>query len=217
MALCALIFRDKSSFIRIPQKTKIFIEVANSFENWIQGSISSLALLPLHKVSNFSLQDYQVTEKCFESDDFNFVYFYLKNLESGKLSMWNPFIFNPEAKQDPRTNLILHKFRKREWTWFKPIFNVNYESPFYSREEATEFFKKYFLENLFLRNADAVSFAKFKLFLSILRDQITNMMMLTAMYPHRPIMLLQWREVLFQSLVDCAVRFLNSNMSILSK
>ena len=207
-----------TSFTIIPKDTRVFIEVENSPNDWIQKAIECLSIFPLQKIPNFQIASYQLQGDYFESDDFNFVYFYLKQINNNKFQIWNTFIFDANIhKNDLNTLKIMYNWRRQKWTHFKPIFNVNYKNPVYSRREANYLLDLYFIQNPFLKNQEFVSFAKFKLFLKIVRDQITNYLFLNCLSPRATVHRAGWRNSLLQIILDCAVRFLNSNMSILSK
>jgi hypothetical protein len=94
---------------------------------------------------------------------------------------------------------------------------VGYHNEFYSRKEANYLFDLYFMKNKFLKNVQKTSFTKFKLFLKIMKDQIINFLLLNDLSPRKAVVMANWRNNFIQLIIDCAIRFLNSKMSILSK
>jgi hypothetical protein len=215
------ITEDKFNFSRVPSATKIFVEVSNSFENYLEKSISYLRLLKKTHVEDFNLQNYLYDENNFASDDFCFNYIYMKHLKDKSLNNGNIFINDKKAYGEVLLKKIFYKKSVKKVRNFKPLAKVSFKKEKYSPQEAEDLYNDFYLNSPHRNKKNKMSFTKFKLFLKILKDQFINFIFLGMLYPtslsSSKIASRNWRLDILKTAINSIIEFLNSNVAILSR
>lgn len=215
------ITEDLYNFSRVPSATKIFVEVSNSFENYLEKSISYLRLLKKTHIEDFNLQNYLYDEKKFSSDDFCFNYIYMKHLRDKSLNNGNIFINDLKAYGKVLLKKIFYKKSVKKVRNFKPLARVSFKKEKYSPQEAEDLYNDFYLNSPHRNKKNKMSFTKFKLFLKILKDQFINFIFLGMLYPtslsSSKIASRNWRLDILKTVINSIIEFLNSNVAILSR
>ena len=211
---------DRANYSRVPSATKIFIEIANSFENYLEKSVSYLRLLKKTHVEDFNLQNYLYDEGNFASDDFCFNYIYMKHLRDRSLNNGNIFINDPRAYGEVLLRKIFYKKQCRKVRNFKPLARVSFKKEKYSPQEAEDLYNDYYLNSPHRNKKNKMSFTKFKLFLKIIKDQFVNFIFMKMLYPANlsssKIAAKNWRLDILKTVINSTIEFLNSNVAILA-
>lgn len=201
----------------------MFVEVSNSFENYLEKSVSILGLLKKFHVENFNIQNYLYDENDFGGDDFCFNYFYLKHLKDESLNTRNIVFLNKGSKAygEVAQQKILYLKLVKKITDFKQVAKVSFRKGKYSPQEAEDLFNYFYLNSPRRNKKNKMSFTKFKLFLKILRDQFTNFIFQKMLFPkilkNTSISKKNWRLDIAKTIINSTIEFLNSNVAILSR
>jgi hypothetical protein len=213
------IIEDRNNFSRVPSATKIFIEVSNSFENFLEKSISYLRLLKKTHIEDFNIQNYLYDENNFASDDFCFNYIYMKHLKDRSLNNGNVFINDINAYGKVLLKKIFYKKTVKKVRNFKPLARVSFKKEKYSPQEAEDLFNDFYLNSPNRNKKNTMSFTKFKLFLRIIKDQFIKFIFMEMLYPANlgncKIAAKNWRLDILKTVINSTIEFLNSNVAIL--
>lgn len=205
----------------LPANTKLFVEVANSFDNFLEKSVGFLRLLKKTHIEDFNLQNYIYDENNFSGDDYCFNYIYLKHLKDRSLNNGNIFINEKSALGETKLKKIFYLKGVKKIRNFKPLSKVSFKKEKYSPQEAEDLFNDFFLNSVHRNKKNRMSYAKFKLFLKMLRDQFNNFLFLKMIYPSNlsttKIAAKNWRIDILKTVMNSIIEFLNSNVAILSR
>jgi hypothetical protein len=197
------------------------VEVSNSFENFLENSVSFLRLLKKSHIDNFNLQNYLYDENNFSKDDFCFNYVYLKHLKDKSLNNGNVFINDNYSMGEEKLKKIFYLKQQKNLRNFKPLSRVNFKKSKYSLQEAEDLFNLFYLNSSQRNKKNQMSFTKFKLFLKILRDQFTSFIFQKLLFPKNltnlKISSKNWRLDLLNTVINSIIEFLNSNVAIISR